>query len=103
MSSCRSPSSSAYCPGLVADGDVRSAPARSAPEIPDRMERTPGTSSGVAAAAVLPVSAVLPDEAVLAVLSGVDGVASPDFPPGSGFPAGPAPAGGDAPGVVDGV
>ena len=32
-------------------GDVRSAPARRAPEIPERIERTPGISSAVAAGA----------------------------------------------------
>src|SRR5207248_7488516 len=47
-----------YCLDF-ASGDVRSAPARKTPEIPDRIERTPGISNAVAVGAGWPGCAAL--------------------------------------------
>ncbi len=79
-------------------GDVRSAPARRAPEIPDRIERTPGISSAVAACAAWPGCAA--PAPAFAVCSGAVGVASPEVP-GGGLFAGDPGAPGVAPGAVD--
>src|SRR5262249_25625741 len=90
---------SPYCFDL-ASGEVRSAPARKTPEIPDRMERTPGISTPVMTGAVL-ASCVAPLAApVIAVCSGVGGDTAPEVPGGGLFGAVPG-ATGVEPGAVD--
>jgi hypothetical protein len=88
--------------------DVKSAPARKAPEIPARIERTPGISSAVAVDAVFSFGAVPPAGGAFAVCSGAAGVAAPDVPAGGLFGGEPVLPGvapgvgpGFAPGVVD--
>jgi hypothetical protein len=76
VSSCRSPRPPSHCFGCD-PGEVKSAPARSAPETPDRMDRTPGMSSTLAGGAV---AVAAPDAAVFAVSSGAAGVAVPEVP-----------------------
>src|SRR5437588_2863847 len=79
-------------------GDVRSAPARRAPEIPERIERTPGISSAVAAGAAWPgCEAPAP---AFALSSGAVGVAAPEVP-GGGLFGGDAGGPGVTPGAVD--
>src|SRR6266566_5831454 len=79
-------------------GDVRSAPARKAPEIPDRIERTPGISSAVAAGAGWPGCAA--PAPTFALCSGAVGVAAPEVPGGGLFGGDPG-LPGVAPGAVD--
>lgn len=81
-------------------GDVKSAPARKTPEIPERIERTPGISSAVAVDAVFSVGAAPPDGPAFAVCSGAAGVTAPDVPAGGLFGGEPV-LPGVAPGVVD--
>src|SRR5215469_1306702 len=71
-----------YCLGL-GSGDINSAPARKAPETPERNGRTPGMSSAVAVAAAVPdcgAAAVSDCGAALAVSVGVTGLAAPEVP-----------------------
>src|SRR6516164_1541408 len=88
---------SPYCFDL-GSGEVRSAPARKTPEIPDRMERTPGISTPVLTGAVL-ASSVAP-LAALTVCSGVGGDSAPEVPGGGLFGVVPG-APGVEPGAVD--
>ena len=64
----------AYWLGFVSPGDVRSAPARKAPEIRDRTDRTPGTSYIIADGAELFASGAESGD-TCAVLSDADGEA----------------------------
>ncbi|MBO0716224.1 MAG: hypothetical protein J2P55_02665, partial [Rhizobiales bacterium] len=87
-----------YCLDFVA-GDMKSAPARNAPEIPERIGRTPGISSAVADDAVFSGWARITGPA-FAVSSGVTGLAAPEVP-GAGLPEGEPGLAGAAPGAVD--
>jgi hypothetical protein len=80
-------------------GDIKSAPARKAPEIPERIGRTPGISSAVAVDAVFSGWATITGLA-FAVSSGVTGVAAPEVPDGGLLGGEPGPPG-VAPGAVD--
>jgi hypothetical protein len=87
-----------YCLDFVA-GDIKSAPARNAPEIPERIGRTPGISSAVADDAVFSGWARITGPA-FAVSSGLTGLAAPEVP-GAGLPEGEPGLAGAAPGTVD--
>ena len=78
---------------------MKSAPARNAPEIPERIGRTPGISSAVADDAVFSGWARITGPA-FAVSSGVTGLAAPEVP-GAGLPEGEPGLAGAAPGAVD--
>jgi hypothetical protein len=87
-----------YCLDLVS-GDIKSAPARKAPEIPERIGRTPGISSAAADDAVFSGWARITGPA-FAVSSGATGVAAPEVP-GGAFLGGEPGLPGIAPGAVD--
>jgi hypothetical protein len=70
-----------YCLDFVS-GDIKSAPARKAPERPERIGRTPGISSAVAVVAAVPDCGLALAGGTLAVSSGVIGVAAPEVPGG---------------------
>src|SRR5262249_36506912 len=78
-----------YCFDL-ASGEMKSAPARRAPEMPERIGRTPGISSAVADDRVFSGWARITGPA-FAVCSGVTGVAAPEVPGGALFAADLAP------------
>jgi hypothetical protein len=80
-------------------GDIKSAPARKAPEIPERIGRTPGISITVAVEAVFSGWARITGPA-FAVSSGATGVAAPEVP-GGGLPGGEPGLAGFAPGAVE--
>src|SRR5690348_12852464 len=67
--------SALYCLDFVS-GEIKSAPARNAPESPERIGRTPGISSGLAVVAADPDCEPELAGAALAVSSGVVGVAA---------------------------
>jgi hypothetical protein len=81
-------------------GDIISAPARKAPEIPERNGRTPGMSSALAVTAVVPDCGATLGAAAFAVSCGVTGVAAPEVPGGGLFGAEPG-LPGVAPGAVE--
>ena len=83
----------------LASGEMKSAPARKAPEMPERIGRTPGMSSVVADDRVFSGWARITGPA-FAVCSGVTGVAAPEVPGGGLFGGEPAPPG-VAPGAVE--
>src|SRR5690349_9956221 len=79
-----------YCLDFVS-GEIKSAPARKAPESPERIGRTPGISSALVVGAADPDCGPALGGAALAVSSVVIGVAAPDVPGGG--------LGGDEPGL----
>src|SRR6516162_1886990 len=87
-----------YCLDLVS-GDIKSAPARKAPEIPERIGRTPGISSAVADDTAFSGWATITGPA-FAVASGAAGVADPEVP-GGGLLGGEPGLPGVAPGAVE--
>src|SRR6516162_6330235 len=87
-----------YCLDLVS-GDIKSAPARKAPEIPESSGRSPGISSAVADDTVFSGWARMTGPA-FAVCSGATGVASPEVPGGTLLGNAPG-LPGVAPGAVD--
>src|SRR5215471_17280974 len=87
-----------HCLGLVS-GDIKSAPARKAPEIPERSGRTPGMSSAVADDTVFSGWARTTGPA-FAVSSGATGLAAPEVP-GGGLLGGELGLAGFAPGAVE--
>ena len=87
----------------LVSGDINSAPARKAPEIPESNGRTPGRSRALAVGATVPDSGVALGGAAFAVCAGDGGVAAPEGPGGGlfGFDPGlPGPPG-LAPGAVE--
>src|SRR5690349_385025 len=87
-----------YCLDLVS-GAIKSAPARNAPESPERIGRTPGISITVADDAVFSGCARITGPA-FAVSSGATGVAAPEVP-GGGLAGGEPGLAGAAPGAVE--
>src|SRR6516225_7390290 len=83
----------------LVSGDIKSAPARKAPEIPESSGRTPGISSAVADDTVFSGWARMTGPA-FAVCSGATGVASPEVPGGTLLGNAPG-LPGLAPGAVD--